>query len=424
MALLDLSLVTSALVKLLDENIKASSAWGATPGLAVSAIAPDRLAGDAALGMYLYHVSEDAAFKNKEWPGRPASPIRYSPMGIDLHYVLSAHSDLEGELSPLREQLMMGLALKTLHDFPLIDDTTMVSGVRIFPTTLSDSDNKLRISWRPVPPHEAVSYWTAGSQPLRLSAYYEVQVILLEPDEPPAAAGRVLTYNLFTFVGGLPSLDASRSKVTFTLPIETLARTVEVQPAQCAIDDDIALIGANLSGDTVALLVRPPGKADPVQADPAWGGTSNGSELFAKVRRTLNGVVVIPGTYGAVVKTTHRFVGGDGVTRIAEQLSNETPFVVVPGVVAISLLSLTGVFTMTGGIFQDAAIAAASVRIYIADQQLVAGTAGALSSGQYAVLDATHVELRLPTGLTPGTFARVRIAINGAESPPNWIAVP
>lgn len=424
MALLDLSLVTSALVKLLDENIKASPAWGAIPGLSVTGLPPDKLAGDATLGLYLYHVSENATYRNQTWPGRPDSPIRYLPMGIDLHYVVSAHSDLEGNLSPLREQLMMGLAIKTLHDFPMIDDGTLVSGVPVFPTMLQGGENRLRVTWRPVPPNEAVSYWTAGSQPLRLSAYYEVQVILLEPEEPPSGAGRVLTYNLFSFTSGLPRLDTSRSSVTFTIPTETTPRTVEVQPAQCVPGSELTLLGANLSGSSVALRVRTPTALDPVEADAGWGGVAGVDRFFASVRPTLNGATVLPGIHGAQVKVTRTFVGPDGIARDVSQVSNETPFMVVPDVISIGAVSATGVFTLTGNTFQDPGIPVGSVRTYIASSQLVAGTAGALHPGEFAILSATQIEMRVPSGLASGSFVPVRIVINGAESPPRWVTVP
>jgi hypothetical protein len=424
MALLDLSLVTSALIKLLDENIKASPAWGAIPGLTVSGLPPDRLGGDSALGMYCYHLTEDAAHKNATWAGRPTAPIRYSPMGLNLHYVLSARSELEGTLSPLREQLIMGLAVKTLHDYPIVDDTTQIAGVTIFPASLRGDGNRLRIQSRPVPPHEAVTYYTAGSLPMRLSAYYEVLVILLEPEEPPAGGGRVLTYNILSFVGRLPRLDTSRSSVVFTAPDQSTPTTLEVQPAQCAVGDELTLIGTNLTGDQVTLLVRRPGAAEAVEVDPAWGGVVGSDRFFATVRGTLHGAAVVPGTYGAVVKTTRAFQGSDGTTRDIERLSNETPFLIVPAVTTLGPVSPSGVFTVTGGVFQDPALPSAPLRVYLADTQLEPGTAGALAPAEFAILDAEHLELRLPSGLVPGDVVPLRIVFNGAESPPRWVEVP
>jgi hypothetical protein len=238
----------------------------------------------------------------------------------------------------------------------------------------------------------------------------------------------VLTYNLFSFTSGLPRLDTSRSSVTFTIPTETTPRTVEVQPAQCipgsSTGSELTLLGANLSGSSVALLVRTPTALDPVEADAGWGGVAGGDRFFATVRPTLNGATVLPGIYGAQVKVTRTFVGTDGVARDVSQVSNETPFMVVPDVISIGAVSATGVFTLTGNTFQDPGIPVGSVRTYIASSLLVAGVAGALNPGRFAILSATQIEMRIPSGLTSGSFAPVRIVVNGAESPPRWVTVP
>jgi hypothetical protein len=428
MALLDLSLVTETLVNVVRESIEASSAWPTGQIPDVSGLPPDALTGGNAVGIYLYHLAEEAGLKNQAWPGRPAEPIRYSPMGLNLFYVLSARSNLleEGNpnLAPFREQLLMGLAVKALHDNPIIDDATTVAGVAVMPAGMRNAENQLRLELRNVPPNEAVSYWTAGSSPLRLCAYYEVRVVLLEPEEPPTAAGRVYLYHVLTFVSGLPRLATSRSVITFTIPGEGTPRRVEVQPAQCAPDTELVLVGVNLAGDRVALLVRASGWEKPVEADPGWGVGVSGDRLFATVRATVGSATVLPGTYGASVTVVRSFAAPQGPAQEIAQTSNETPFTVTPGVTAISGVSATGVFTLTGGIFEDPGLVPGSVRVLIGDAQLAVGTAGSLAPGQFAVLDRTRIEVRLPAGLLSGAQLPVRILINGAESPPRWVAVP
>ena len=410
------------------ESIQASSAWPSGQIPDVSGLPPDGLAGSNSVGIYLYHLAEEAALKNQPWPGRPAEPVRYLPMGLNLFYVLSAKSSLleEGNpsLAPFREQLLMGLAVKALHDNPIVDDATTVGGVPVLPAAMRNAENQLRIELRNVSPNEAVSYWTAGSSPLRLCAYYEVRVVLLEPEEPPTAAGRVYLYHVLAFVSGLPRLATSRSVITFTIPEEGTARTVEVQPAQCAPGTELVLVGVNLTGDRVSLLVRAPRWEEPVEADPGWGVAVSGDRLFATVRTTVGSDTVLPGTYSAAARVVRSFTGPQGTTQEVAQTSNETPFTVTPGVTAISAVSPLGVFTVTGGIFQDPELAPESVRAFIGDAQLAAGTAGALGPGQFAVLDPTRIEVRLPAGLLSGAQLPVRILINGAESPPRWVAAP
>jgi hypothetical protein len=291
------------------------------------------------------------------------------------------------------------------------------------PAGMRNAENQLRVELRSVPPNEAVSYWTAGSSPLRLCAYYEVRVVLLEPEEPPTAAGRVYLYHVLTFVSGLPRLATSRSVITFTIPGEGTPRNVEVQPAQCAPGTELVLLGVNLAGDRVSLLVRASRWEEPVEADPGWGVGVAGDRVFATVRTTVGSATVLPGTYSAAVTVVRSFTA-QGTTQEVAQTSNETPFTVTPGVTATSAVSASGVFTVTGGIFQDPELAPGSVRVFVGDAQLAAGTGGALDPGQFAVLDPTRIEVRLPDGLLSGVQLPVRILINGAESPPRWVAVP
>ncbi len=79
---------------------------------------------------------------------------------------------------------------------------------------------------------------------------------------------------------------------------------------------------------------------------------------------------------------------------------------------------------MEGFIFQHAQLDPDDVHVYIGENRLDVGTAGSLNPGEFAVVDATHLEARLPAGLTPGAQVPFRLFINGVESPPNWIQVP
>jgi hypothetical protein len=429
MSLLDLSLVSETLVRLVDESIKASSAWPSGQTADVSGLPPDQLAGDNALGIYLYHLSEEAAYKNQTWPGRPQPPMRFSPMGLNLYYVVSARSALTASLGPFREQLLMGVAVKAFHDWPIIDDTTVVNGVSVLHPNLRDADNPLKLDLRHVPPNEAVSYWTAGSNPLRLSAYYEARVVLLEPEEPTAGRGRVLFYGIQPMVGGQPRLEASRSKVVFRIPGESTDRVVEAQPALAAPavggapGTEMTFRGLNLGGEAVSLLIRAQGWRDAVALDAPWGVVAGGDQIFATTQTTAGARVVLPGPYTALVRVVRTVPLPAGSTKTVEQLSNQVPFTIVPAVNAFGPVA-GGVFTVTGGIFQHPELGPDAVRAYLGEAQLAAGTAGTLAPGEFAITGPTTLELRFPVAAVAGTFVPVRVVVNGAESLPQWIQVP
>ena len=166
MPVLNLSLVTQTFLTVINTSITNSPEWNAINVLDVSPLPPDRLAGNHTVGFYLYHLTEDASRKNP--PPLAAdldAPDVFQPMGLQLYYLLTAHSDLGGPNGPTAEQLMMGLAIKALRDVCVIDDQTIVAGAAVLPGPLVGRGNRFRITLRAPSAEEAVQYWTAGSQP-------------------------------------------------------------------------------------------------------------------------------------------------------------------------------------------------------------------------------------------------------------------
>jgi hypothetical protein len=421
MALLDLSLVTKTLIEIVKRAIAASPA---KPGgtLNITALPPDRLEDlDNAVGIYLYHFVEEGTLKNHVWPNRPQPPLRNAPIALNLHYVISSHSTATESEGPYREQLLMGLATKALHDFPIVKDDTEVGGFKVMHPSMIGGDNKIHIALRHIPINEAVSYWTAGSKALRLSTYYEVAVVLLEPEEPTKASGRVLTYGVDTFVGGLPRLDGSRNTISFTIPGETSARSVELSPAQAAIGDSFTLSGRGFGSGTLDLFVRGPGVPQAVSVGSTWGASAFGDEITATVQPTIGLAPSVPGTYAASLRIIRTTTLANGTTHQAVVASNETPFQIVPAVTAIGAASPAGLFSVTGRIFQGAAVD--DVRASIGSAELKAGT-GVLNAGEFEVKTPTQIDMRIPAGASPGQWLPVRVMINGSESQPRWVQAP
>ena len=131
--LLDLSLVTDALVSLIDKYIKASQDRSSIVGsFDVSPEPRDKLKGDATIGVYLYHLTEDAHYKNLPSASADLPPLRFTPMGLNLYYQVSAFSAQDGKTGIYKEQALMGLAVKALRDYPVIDHMTMITEAFVF----------------------------------------------------------------------------------------------------------------------------------------------------------------------------------------------------------------------------------------------------------------------------------------------------
>lgn len=430
--LLDLSLVTDALVSLIDKYIKAvPTTVGAFD---VSPEPRDKLKGDATIGIYLYHLTEDAQYKNLASASADQPPLRFTPMGLNLYYQLSAFSSHDGKTGIYKEQLLMGLAVKALRDFPVIDHLTQVGDAFVFPPALDNRDNRIRISLLPVLHNEALNYSTSSDKPLRLCAYYQVSVALLEPEKPTRRAGRVLKYGVFTFTRGAPRLDGSRSTVTFQVPHETTSRKVEIQPAEASIRDlnlnsggELVFFGSDLAGDETTLLIKSTLLPEPVEVGFDWGVTATGDQIFAAVYPSAGPFKIVPGMYSAVARVTSRQIGADKQVRTFIKSSNETPFIVTPRIDSITRVA--DIVTVRGAVFQDSAvptvIPAEAVEVFVGANKLPLKGAGLLQPGEFEVVDAATLRFRYPiSGINSGETVPFRLIINGGESAPNWVVAP
>src|SRR5713226_4511355 len=124
MALLDLGLVTRTFLTLLEERLPLYPDWPAATPIVVQPASPKSVTtGSHAVSFFLYHVREDAHTKSQDWRTDEARPLRFKSMGVSLFYLLCPRSNAaQPRDRALADQLMMGLALKTLHDYAMIDE--------------------------------------------------------------------------------------------------------------------------------------------------------------------------------------------------------------------------------------------------------------------------------------------------------------
>jgi hypothetical protein len=61
-----------------------------------------------------------------------------------------------------------------LRDWPILTDDTQIAGTTVFPKDLLGAGNRIHICEDMIQSSAAVDFWAAGSQPLRLAAYYQV----------------------------------------------------------------------------------------------------------------------------------------------------------------------------------------------------------------------------------------------------------
>lgn len=378
------------------------------------------------IGFYLFHVQESSHYKNLPSPGNDSPPVNYTPMALNLFYQLSANSINENDdQDAYDEQNLMSVAMKALHDNSQIKLTT------------TGKDINIKITLQTLSPSESVQYWAAAESPVRLSAYYEVSVVFLQPEIPLSYASRVLSYGNFIFTRNAPQITSSENIIEYFLPGEVTTRQVKIQPAQAPpvfispapINSVISFMGSGFNGGTLQLLIISPLWSEPAVADALWlPELISENQLNITVQPTavlstaLTTVDMIPGLYAAQISITQQRTLPNGTSKTFNHVSNQFPFAVMP---RISLIAPTGGggFAVTCDVFQNSGIEDDDIQVYIGADKLELSDAVAPVAGEFIITGPTGIELLPPAGLPSGPVA-LRILIRGIESEPRWITIP
>ncbi len=466
MATADLYLVTQTLTRLLDLNVRALLfRQGLATTLSVTAMPPERVgAQQNTLNLHLYHAMEDAYYRNQPPPGRGGPPVARQPLSLSLFYILTAHHEINDNFDAEIQQRNFGLALKTLHDHSQIDDDLAISPDAGPPQTvmvagLQGGDNRIEISPRPLTPEEAITFWSAEqSATTRLSAYYEVRTVFIEPELPTGTFGRVFDLGLFVFPMTAPVIQRVSALASFTPPpasglgpqlIETVPARATLDPASSPEVNRVRVAGSALTGDGLPGSARfvlrtaawrdlvPPLRSAAIDPalNPAWAVTMTESEgqfdLQGSLMVDTGGgpfpVEVTPGIYALSVQATRRAITPGGTVRTSTTESNQVAFSVGARIVQITppnpagrmVVQLVNVFDMTaagldvqlaiGGELYDETAAFSGVAAQ--DRGLFQRQAGQIEF--HPLFDPTLA------GIHP-----LRLTINGAESQPFWIETP
>lgn len=306
--------VTSALQNLLTAAVKHVDG-----GADISTRSPDK-AREAPFGaknqlnVFLFHTSLDPAWRNQDMPGIHPGESSWPPLPLVLHYIISAYGQGDDEV---KAQSVLGHALSVLHDHPIL-------GPDEFAQLLAGSDlerqsERVRITPQLLSIDEMTKLWTAFQTSCRISACYEVSVVLLSSTQAArtplpvltrgeddigvvAQTGAVPPFPTITAVvppnrqsavvpGDLLTLSGHHllgaTHVLFSHPLFELLFELPPEPDAAVRADEITLrVPADVAVgvSTVAVVFREPDKDDRV---------SNGQPLAVAVRIT-NGLPATP----------------------------------------------------------------------------------------------------------------------------------
>ncbi len=455
----DLSEVTAALIKLVERNVD----FVLSPGLNVNVVAtpPDQLGTTVlnTISLYLYHVRETAEAQNRLGPGNDVPNVATAPMGLDLFYVVTAHHRTNVHFDAIVEQRLMGYALKTFHDMPVVSDKTMIAGQQIITGAQRGRGNRLNIELRKLEPDQSFAIWTTGERQFsRLAAYYQVGLVLLEPEPAQRIPGVVLSVGAFVTPMGTVTLAGSRSEMSFSVPAVAGGgtQTLRAEPARPAVlvvpnaDAQFSIFGENVStGIRRRLVLRnarwaqlsPP--FDRIALDPALN-TANGWAVEVRRDRidvTVGAqltfapadggpnqtITVFPGTYAARLDTVRAEQVVAGQPRSQSSTSNEITFAITPRITGHVLNVAAG----TVQIDLDPAFSAdiapplgpeLDIQVVIDGLVYQRVTPAPPAAGQFFV-QPNSVLVAATFNLATAGLHNVRLSIEGADTQPYWIEI-
>ena len=296
------AVVTAALRNLLQSTVPALDP--ALSDLTVTTRTPDmarKTVSGASLNVFLYGTAINAGWRNQDPPRSRPGEAATSPLPLNLHYLVSAYGRDDADQDAVSHRAL-GAAMGVLHDHPVFSPGELAAALANSDVALQPE--RLRITPLPLTTDELSKLWTAFQTNLRVSAAYEVTVVLIDSHNPGSAALPVLARG--SRDEGVLTVLGSAATLTALVPPHPQAAAEQGQP--------VVVTGSNLTSEDTMLrftsqwrplpprLPLPPVEVAPAPgphpgelmvllpsrpADPsAWGDWVPGFYTVAAVTRT------------------------------------------------------------------------------------------------------------------------------------------
>jgi|CXWL01.1.fsa_nt_gi hypothetical protein len=216
------------------------------------------------INLFLYQALPDAAFRNMEMPGRVKSgETGHPPLPLTLYYLLTAYSG--DERDETRSHALLGEAMQILHDHPLLGTDEIRDAVRadrdLAASDLADQVERVRITLQPLLFEEMSKLWTTFQIHYRLSAAYQVSVVLIESARPTRTPLPVLMRQVTVSPNLMPPPPPFPTITEITIPkrqpIVRLSTTLELpkQQPSAELGDELLIKGHHLEGSLVEVYL-------------------------------------------------------------------------------------------------------------------------------------------------------------------------
>ena len=244
-------------------------------GTEVTTRPPDRARNNIAgnqLNLFLYQTVPNAAWRNMDMPrqvkpGETGAP----PLALNLYYLITAYCD-DDNTDGITSHRLLGRAMSVLHDHPVLGRQEVEAALA--GSGLSEQIERVRITPQPLSLQEMFNLWSTFQTQYRVSAAYEVTVVLIESTRAAKAALPVLTRG--------PGDQGVTTQPDLIPPFPTLeAVHPPNQQSSACLGDRVTLVGHHLGGTRVD--VRFANVRSTVPAPPSLQAAGTSTEIAVQI---------------------------------------------------------------------------------------------------------------------------------------------
>jgi hypothetical protein len=269
----------------------------------------------AQLNLFLYQTVVNGAWRNMDTPrqvrpGETGAP----PLPLNLHYLITAYGRGDSDNDAVSHRVLGG-AMSVLHDHPVLSRQEIASALA--GNDVGDQFELLKITPLPLGVEEISKLWMVFQTNYRISAAYEVTVLLIDSRTPVKAALPVLKRG---------QQDRGPMAITGAAPVLSEIRMPRSQSA-ARLGEDIAILGDRLTIDASTVRFTSTRGLPPIELAPQQGAAPG--EIAVHIPDQAEDAQAFarwtPGFYTIGLVQTR-----PGIPPI---VSNELPFALAPQIV-------------------------------------------------------------------------------------------
>jgi hypothetical protein len=278
------------------------------------------------VNLFLYHAELNAAWRNRDIPRqvRPGENGR-PPLALNLYYIVTAYGQDDSELVA---HVLLGTAMSILHDHAVLSRAEIRDALAL--SELDTQIDQVKITPQPVTLDEISKLWTGFQSEYRLSAAYQVSVVLIESTQAKRTPLPVLRRGSEdrgpqAVASPAPALNGVTQFLDPDLDDPVLSRKPSAE-----LGDTLVLSGTNLGGSGLTARFHNIRLEEPIERSPLPGNTET------EIRVTLPGTAEeaeVPSIWPIGIYTVSLVVQRPN---LPAWTTNGVPFALAPAIQSIN----------------------------------------------------------------------------------------